>query len=163
PDRVAGGSHRHRPLPAGHRPRAVEPRPVRRPSPPRCQDGRLRGMVNWSGLSKRARRIARWGGIGTAVAHGAAMAAVLTVDRMRNRRYPPGGEVPRTAPRSLAVAGSEVTVYTFGQHVYDAMLESIRAARHTIYFETFIWKSDEIVQAFTEELIAAAERVVQVY
>ena len=36
-------------------------------------------MVNWSGLSKRARRIARWGIIGTAVAHGAAMATVLGV------------------------------------------------------------------------------------
>lgn len=120
-------------------------------------------MVDWTRMSKRARRAARWGLIGFAVAHGAAIATVLTVDRMRKRRYPPGGEFPRTPPRLLPVAGSEVTVYTFGQHVYDAMLQSIRSARHTIYFETFIWKSDEIGQAFKDELIAAAERGVQVY
>ncbi|HLS64610.1 MAG TPA: phospholipase D-like domain-containing protein [Ruania sp.] len=120
-------------------------------------------MVNWSGVLRRARRAARWWVAGTLAAHGAAIATVLTVDRMRKRRYPPGGEFPRTPPRSVPVAESEVTVFTYGQHVYDAMLASIRSAQETIYFETFIWKSDEIGQAFKDELVAAAERGVDVY
>lgn len=120
-------------------------------------------MVNWSGVLRRARSAARWWVLGTVAAHGAAIATVLTVDRMRKRRYPPGGEFPRTPPRSVPVADSEVTVFTYGQHVYDAMLASIREAQHTIYFETFIWKSDEIGQAFKDELVAAAERGVDVY
>src|SRR5699024_7436230 len=123
----------------------------------------LAPMVNWSGVLRRARSAARWWVLGTVAAHGAAIATVLTVDRMRKRRYPPGGEFPRTPPRSVPVADSEVTVFTYGQHVYDAILASIREAQHTIYFETFIWKSDEIGQAFKDELVAAAERGVDVY
>ncbi|SED81941.1 phospholipase D-like domain-containing protein [Ruania alba] len=114
-------------------------------------------------LIRRGRRALAWWLAIAAAVHGAAIAIVVTVDRVRKRRDPPGGEFPRTAPRTLAVAGSEVTVYTFGQHVYDAMLASIRAAERVIYFETFIWKSDEIGQAFKDELIAAAERGVEVY
>lgn len=95
--------------------------------------------------------------------HAAGMAVVVVVDRMRKRRDPPGGEFPRTPPRTLQVAESEVTVFTFGQHVYDAMLASIREAKHTIYFETFIWKADEVGQTFKDELIAASQRGVDVY
>lgn len=106
---------------------------------------------------------ARWW-IGGAVAlHLAAAAAVVAVDHVRKLRDPPTGEFPRTPPESMDVAGSRVTTYTFGADLYEAMLTSIRQAEHSIYFETFIWKGDEVGQLFKDELIAAARRGVQVY
>ncbi|UFU05267.1 phospholipase D-like domain-containing protein [Ruania halotolerans] len=112
---------------------------------------------------RRGRRALAWWLAIAAAVHGAAIAIVVAVDLVRKRRDPPGGEFPHTPPRTLKIAESEVTVYTFGQHVYDAMLASIRSAERVIYFETFIWKSDEIGQLFKDELIAAAERGVEVY
>ncbi|WP_159622247.1 phospholipase D-like domain-containing protein [Ruania rhizosphaerae] len=113
---------------------------------------------------RRGRRMLAWWLAAATILHGTAVAVVMTVDRLRKRRDPPGGEFPRTPPKTMPVSDDdEVTVYTFGQHVYDAMLESIRGAEQTVYFETFIWKADEVGQEFKDELIAAARRGVDVY
>lgn len=96
-------------------------------------------------------------------AHLTAAASVIVVDHIRKRRDPPSGEFPRSGPYRTDVAGSDVTVYTYGAHLYDAMLADIRAARETIFFETYIWKDDTTGQRFKDELIAAARRGVTVY
>nr|WP_231979655.1 hypothetical protein [Tessaracoccus coleopterorum] len=57
----------------------------------------------------------------------------------------------------------EVTVYTFGEHLYEAMLEAIDAAERHVYFETYIWKGDRIGQRFLDALNRAADRGVAVY
>lgn len=108
-------------------------------------------------------RAARWWIRSAVAVHLAAAVSVIVVDHIRKRRDPPAGEFPRTAPYSTDVAGSDVTVYTFGADVYDAMLADIRAARHTVFFETYIWKDDAVGQQFKDALIAAARRGVQVY
>ncbi len=92
-----------------------------------------------------------------------AAATVIAIDELRKRRTPPGYHFPRTAPATVDVAGSRVTTYTYGVDLFAAMLEAIRSARRTIFFETFIWKGDEVGDAFKAELIAAADRGVEVY
>src|SRR5699024_10709510 len=73
---------------------------------PLCGRDTVAPMVNWSGVLRRARSAARWWVIGTPAAHGAAIATVLTVDRLRKRRYPPAAEVPPTPPRSVPGAAA---------------------------------------------------------
>ncbi len=70
---------------------------------------------------------------------------------------------PRTPPASVDVAGSRVTTYTYGADLFGDMLAAIRAAKHSIYFETFIWRGDEVGQSFKDALIEAASRGVDVY
>ncbi len=53
-------------------------------------------------------------------------------------------------------------MFTDGDTLYQRMLEDIRAAKHSIWFESFIWKSDQAGEDFKRELTAAAKRGVQV-
>lgn len=104
-----------------------------------------------------------WGVGGLVAAQVSAAATVWIVDSLRKRREPPGGEFPRTAPRAVQVAGSDLTVYTYGEDLYAAMLQAIQNATDYIFFETFIWKDDDVGRRFKAELLAAAERGVAVY
>ncbi|MBD8063220.1 phospholipase D-like domain-containing protein [Oceanitalea stevensii] len=114
-------------------------------------------------LRPRVRRTVKWGVLGLAGAQLAAATTVWGVDTLRKRRQSPGDEFPRTDPVGVGVADSELTVYTYGEHVYAAMLEAIRGAREYVFFETFIWKDDAVGEEFKRELVAAADRGVQVY
>ena len=55
----------------------------------------------------------------------------------------------------------EVTVYTYGEHLFDAMLQAIDAAEDHVYFETYIWKADVTGRAFVDALNRAAARGVR--
>ncbi len=91
-----------------------------------------------------------------------AAVAVTAVDAVRKHRSPPTGEFPRAEALSASVAGNDLTVYTSGEPLYQAMLDAINSARTSVYFETYIWKGDEIGTRFRDALIAAAERGVLV-
>jgi cardiolipin synthase len=108
-------------------------------------------------------RAVRWYVTGTVAVQAAAAAAVISVDRVRKRREPPTGEFPHTPPTTLPVAHSQVTTYTYGADLYADMLAAIRGARRTVYFETFIFKADDVGWEFKKALLAAARRGVQVY
>ncbi|RPF25719.1 phospholipase D-like domain-containing protein [Georgenia muralis] len=99
----------------------------------------------------------------TAAAQTAAVVTVLAVDRVRKHREPPTGEFPHKEPAEVEVADSRVRTFTYGADLYEDMLASIHGARDTIYFETFIWKSDTVGQTFKDALVAAARRGVTVY
>ncbi|MDR0960444.1 MAG: phospholipase D-like domain-containing protein [Propionibacteriaceae bacterium] len=86
---------------------------------------------------------------------------VSVVASLHRRQRKPSG-FPYLEPMSDEVAGNEVTVYTYGTHLYEEMLAEIERASDYIYFESFIWKSDEIGQEFKDALIRAAERGVRV-
>jgi len=92
--------------------------------------------------------------LGTAV-------AVNTIASLSRRRHQPQG-FPYDEPMTTVVAGTEVTVYTYGAHLYEAMLEAIEQAHDRIYLETFIWKSDAMGQRFKDACVAAADRGVRV-
>ncbi len=74
----------------------------------------------------------------------------------RLRRFPYAPATP------VAVGQDEVTVYTFGDELYRDMLRAINEAQHTVHFETYIWKGDEVGEAFKEALGRAAARGVDV-
>jgi len=84
------------------------------------------------------------------------------VDSYRRRGKKPQ-PFPVTEPRTVQVGDGTLTTYTFGQDLYDDMLEAIEGARRQILFETYIWKGDEVGQRFKDALAAAAARGVEVY
>jgi len=80
--------------------------------------------------------------------------------RRRGRRPKP---FPTTPPKEVAIGHGTVTTYTFGQDLYDAMLEAIDQAAHRILFESYIWKGDRVGERFKQALTDAAARGVEVY
>jgi cardiolipin synthase A/B len=92
-----------------------------------------------------------------------ALALGLTlVDSYRRRGKKPR-PFPTTAPLAVPVGSGEMTIYTYGSDLYDAMLAAIRGARKQILFETYIWKGDEIGEEFKQALIEAGDRGVDVF
>ncbi|HEU0003993.1 MAG TPA: phosphatidylserine/phosphatidylglycerophosphate/cardiolipin synthase family protein [Ktedonobacteraceae bacterium] len=87
---------------------------------------------------------------------------IVIVDA-RRRRSRSQGPFPYMYPAPLKIGDSEVQVYTYGEDLYDAMLQAIKQAHKRIVFETFIWKDDRIGQRFKQELQDAAARGVDVY
>lgn len=91
------------------------------------------------------------------------VAILLTVVDSYRRRGKRAKPFPRVPPSTVDVDGGSVTVYTYGQDLYDAMLAAIDAAQDEILFETYIWKDDEIGEAFKRALTAASHRGVRVH
>lgn len=92
----------------------------------------------------------------------AAMVSMTLYESLR-KKHRSSRKFPITDPTPNAVQDNEVTIYTYGEHVYAAMLEAIDNATDYIYFETYIWKGDATGRAFRDALGAAAERGVKVY
>ena len=59
--------------------------------------------------------------------------------------------------------GNEVEVLLNGDQIFDAMLEAIRAAQHTITFETYIYWSESIGKEFASALSERARAGVAVH
>ncbi|HEU5016117.1 MAG TPA: phospholipase D-like domain-containing protein [Roseiflexaceae bacterium] len=96
----------------------------------------------------------------------AAQALIITVlgalAEVRKRRAPPAS-FPHVPVQVSTVDSNEVSIFVYGQELYDAMLDAIDGAQHTIYFETFIWKGDQLGQAFKAHLERKAAEGVRVY
>ena len=96
-------------------------------------------------------------------AQAAAVLGLVGIDLWRKRVRPRRANFPRTAPKELPVGETLVTTYTYGEDLFSDMLEAIRGARTRILFESYIIKGDQVGRRFKRELIAAAERGVEVY
>ena len=92
----------------------------------------------------------------------ATVAVLWWIDGRRKRLRAPAS-FPRTTPQRLHVGPAEVTLYTYGQDLYDDMLADIRRAKRSIKFETYMWKSDRTGRIFKTALTEAAERGVEVH
>ncbi|WP_286705422.1 phospholipase D-like domain-containing protein [Acidiphilium sp. 37-64-53] len=57
---------------------------------------------------------------------------------------------------------NRITVYHGGEIAYDAMIEAINEARHSVAMATYIFRYDKIGHRFVEALIAARDRGVAV-
>ena len=106
---------------------------------------------------------AKWTGATILSAQAFAIATVMAIDERRKRRNPPSGEFPHHPPLDIALAQSQLRIYTYGEDLYRDQLNAIRGAKKHIYFEIFIMKADKIGHIFREELIRAAKRGVEVY
>jgi cardiolipin synthase len=87
---------------------------------------------------------------------------LLLSHRLRKRRVPAEG-FPHYDPPPRQIDDTMVRIYTEGTQLYDDMLRAIAEARHTIFFETYIWKSDPLGQRFKDALSERAHAGVQVY
>jgi len=61
------------------------------------------------------------------------------------------------------IGGNAVTQYSNGKRIFPAMLAAIRAAEHSLTFETYIYWSGEIGREFAEALAERAEAGVSVH
>jgi len=119
-------------------------------------------MSRWSDLQRNTRRLLVGAGVAS-VATPVSLAVVLTgVDFMRKARTPDEHYVPPAEPLPAAVDGNELTTYTYGEYLFEAMIEAIDSATDFVYLVTYIWKDDEIGQRFKDAVIRAAERGVTV-
>ena len=93
----------------------------------------------------------------------AVVATLIGIDHWRKKVRPHRVNFPRTEPASMPVGGTTATVYTYGENLFEDMLEAIRGARHRILFESYIFKADAVGQEFKSALIEASKRGVEVY
>lgn len=92
-----------------------------------------------------------------------AAGVITAVDHWQKRDVQRSAQFPHMDPISADIDGTEATIYTYGAHLYEAMLEAIAGARSSIYLESFIWKNDEMGKTFKDAVIDAAQRGVDVY
>jgi cardiolipin synthase len=91
------------------------------------------------------------------------VALVMTaVDSWRRRGKKPK-PFPTDPPGDVQIGDGGVRTYTYGQHLYDDMLDAIASAKEQILFESYIWKGDEVGELFKKALTEAAGRGVEVY
>ncbi len=113
--------------------------------------------------ARLARRTVFVGAAATVTAQVGVAGSLIVLDAIRKRRSPPHGGVAPTDPETARVAGTTLTTYTYGEHVFEAMLEAIRGARGHVYLASYIWKGDQVGQEFKDALIEAARRGVRVF
>lgn len=125
----------------------------RRPAPSRADLWSLGGPVR--AIVKRA--VLAFFGVPLLVA------VVMTlVDSYRRRGKKPK-PFPVNPPGEVQIGEGSVRTYTYGQDLYDDMLDAIASAQHQILFESYIWKGDEVGERFKRALHEAAARGVEVY
>ena len=91
------------------------------------------------------------------------LAITLTVVDSYRRRGKKPKPFPTTPPHEVTIGSGSVKTYTYGQDLYDDMLEAIGEAKQQILFESYIWKGDEVGEKFKQALDDAAGRGVEVY
>jgi cardiolipin synthase A/B len=92
----------------------------------------------------------------------AIVAALLAVARQRKRRTPAHG-FPYLETQEVTLGENQLQLFSYGQALYDAMLEAIDGATESVYFESFIWKADATGEEFKRRLVAKAGQGVPVY
>ncbi len=88
---------------------------------------------------------------------------ILQVVSIRRKRSQPQGGFPHGHLERIQVGVNVVHLYDYGHDLYNAMLAAIDEAKESIYLETYIWKADEVGQAFKEHLARKAAEGVDVY
>jgi cardiolipin synthase A/B len=106
---------------------------------------------------------ALWVALSAILALQLAVIAILSVIGRRRRLRAPKQGFPRLPGGEVPVADNALTLYASGGELFDAMLRAISSAREVIYFETYIWKADQLGHIFKNALIAKANEGVRVY
>ncbi len=91
-----------------------------------------------------------------------AAAAVVAQDELRKRRTSSLLEAPQNPPHHAVINENALTTYTFGEHLYEAMIDAIDAAQDHVYLVSYIWKGDEVGHRFKDAVIRAHQRGVLV-
>ncbi|MCL1870476.1 MAG: phospholipase D-like domain-containing protein [Promicromonosporaceae bacterium] len=115
--------------------------------------------VGWADVRRAAARA----GLVAAAVPVATGLALMVAERLRRHAHPLNAPFPTAPPADNVVGDTTTTVYTFGDDVYADMLAAIAGAQRRIYFETYIWKGDDVGRQFRDALEEAAARGVEVY
>src|SRR2546429_9796772 len=86
----------------------------------------------------------------------AAIIFVLQVITEQRKRHRQEGSFPHPSLDEVQVGDNRLLVYDYGRDLYDAMLAAIEAAQECVYLETYIWKDEEVGEAFKEALVRKA-------
>lgn len=111
-----------------------------------------------------ARAATKWAVAGALVSPLAAVAVIYGIDRVRKARIPGGHHgFPTMAPKPIHVGDNVISAYTEGATLYADMIRAIDSAKDHVYFETYVWRSDNVGLAFKDALVRAARRGVDVF
>lgn len=111
-----------------------------------------------------AKTATRWALSAAAVAPLSAVGIIYGIDRVRRSRIPGGHHgFPTMAPKPIEVGDNVISAYTEGGTLYADMIRAIDGANDHVYFEMFVWRSDNTGMAFKEALMRAAKRGVDVF
>ena len=113
--------------------------------------------------TKSLKHVLKLGVLTLFAAQSTAIGTILAIDEHRKRRHPQSGLFPYEKPHSFQLRETNITLFTYGGHLYEAQLKEIESAKKYIFFEMFIMKDDPIGHRFKEALIRAAIRGVEVY
>lgn len=91
------------------------------------------------------------------------IAGLVGLDAYQKRRRTKRDGFPQPGTFNTRIAETDITVYTFGEDLYDAMIAAIDAAEHQVLLETYIWKGDAVGARFRDAVNRAAERGVKVF
>lgn len=113
-------------------------------------------------VTARVRHVAGQAALGVLAAQFTA-ASIVSAAGVWRRHHRRPRRFPTSRPVPVTVGEDTVTVYTFGRDLFSDMIEAIDAAKHMVYLETYIWKSDEVGQQFKDAVMRAAARGVDVH
>nr|WP_242491772.1 phospholipase D-like domain-containing protein [Actinomyces minihominis] len=109
-------------------------------------------------------RIAKMTTLAVTVAQLGSVGVIYGIDRVRKARIPGGRHgFPTLPPEEVEVGKTRLQAYTEGATLYGDMIAAIDSAKTSVYFETYVWRSDRVGFAFKEALVRAAERGVEVF
>ena len=89
-------------------------------------------------------------------------ATIMAVDAIRKQRDHDPHRVREHEPRTARVRESSLKTYTFGQHLYDDMVQAIDEAEDFVYLASYMWKADEVGRSIKDAVVRAAARGVLV-
>ncbi|WP_104118634.1 phosphatidylserine/phosphatidylglycerophosphate/cardiolipin synthase family protein [Arthrobacter sp. B1805] len=91
------------------------------------------------------------------------IAGLVGVDAYQKLQRTKREGFPQPGTFHTTIAHTETTVYTYGEDLFDAMIEAIDKAEFQVLLETYIWKGDEVGARFRDAVNRAAERGVKVF
>ncbi|CAN5221007.1 phospholipase D-like domain-containing protein [soil metagenome] len=99
----------------------------------------------------------------TAAVQAALVGILVAIAEIRKRRGGAKEGFPWVdQPEVELESGDRLKLYPYGVELYEAMLEEIEEAEHSVYLGTFIWKGDEVGRRFVEALEKKAREGVRV-
>jgi len=101
--------------------------------------------------------------LATAAVQAALVGGLVVMDEVRKRREGPKEGFPWVEqPEVELQSGGWLKLYPYGVRLYEAMIEEIEGAEHSIFIGTFIWKGDAVGRRFVEALARKAREGVRV-
>ncbi|WP_438502340.1 phospholipase D-like domain-containing protein [Arthrobacter pityocampae] len=110
-----------------------------------------------------ARGTVKRGLLAMVTAQAVVIAGVVAVDMYERSRRTRRPAFPQPGTFRTTIADTGTTVYTYGEDLFEAMIEAIDGAKQQVLLETYIWKGDEVGARFRDAVNRAADRGVDVF